>query len=187
MDYEPIFPLKAIVFQALFLMVAVTIEAGILRQRLLLGFKTSVQYATAVNLAAVVAGWIVFLVLEPLAPPEIKSQIISYILFDRLLINGWTAEVGAGLLAIGFIAFFATFYIKQEGLKLFLMSDDAWVIPRDPEKLSRQQRYAHARQGRSATQEALSNFTDAILLSNAASFTIILGLLLLRVVAQEWS
>ncbi|MFK8185292.1 MAG: filament integrity protein FraC [Phormidesmis sp.] len=186
MEYEPIFPLKAIIFQALFLMVAVTIEAGILRQRLRLGFQTSVQYTLGINLAAVVVGWITFLIIEPLSPPEIKSQIISYILFDRLLINGWTAEIGASLLVAGLIAFFATFYIKLEGLKLFLRSDDAWVIPKDPEKLSRRQRYAHARQGRTETQAELSNFTDAVILANAASFTVILILLLLRAVAQEW-
>ena len=187
MNYEPILPLKAIIFQALFLMVAVTIEAGILRQRLRLGFKTSVQYATAVNLAAVVAGWIAFLVIEPLSPPEIKSQIISYILFDRLLLNGWTTEIGAGLLFIGLVAFFATLYIKQIGLKLFLRSDDAWIIPKDADKLSRKERYVYARRGRSETQEAASNFSDAVILANAASFTAILALLLLRAVAQEWS
>lgn len=186
MEYEPILPLKTIVFQAMFLMVAVTIESGILRQRLRLGFKTSVQYAVGTNLAAVVVGWITFLVIEPLSPPEIKSQIISYILFDRLLINGWTTEIGAGLLVAGLVAFFATFYIKLEGLKLFLRSDDAWVIPKDPEKLSRRQRYAYARQGRSETQEDISNFTNAVILANAASFTVILILLLLRAVAQEW-
>lgn len=187
MDYEPILPLKAIVFQLLFLMVAVTIEAGILRQRLRLGFKTSVQYATVVNLAAVVAGWITFLVVEPLSPSNIKSQIISYILFDRLLINGWTAEIGAAILVAGLIAFFATFYIKLEGIKLFLKSDDAWVIPKDPEKLSRQERYENARRNQSDTQETISNFTDSVILANATSFTAILILLLLRAVAQEWS
>ena len=187
MEYEPILPLKAIVFQVLFLMVAVTIEAGILRQRLRLGFKTSVQYATVANLAAIVAGWITFLVLEPLSPPEIKTQIISYILFDRLLINGWTTEIGASLFVAGLIAFFATFYIKLEGIKLLLRSDDAWIIPKDPEALSRRQRYAHARQGQTNTQAALSNFSNAIIWANAASFTVILGLLLLRAVAQEWS
>lgn len=187
MEYEPILPLKMIVFQALFLMVAVTIEAGILRQRLRLGFKTSVQYTTAVNLAAVVAGWITFLVIEPLSPPDIKSQIINYILFDRLFVNGWTAEIGMYLLGAGFIAFFATFYIKLEGIKLFLRSDDAWVIPKDPEKLSRKQRYNHARQGKSETQAAASNFTDSVILANAASFTAVLTLLLLRAIAQGWS
>jgi len=187
MDYEPILPLKAIIFQALFLMVAVTVEAGILRQRLRLGFKTSVQYATAVNLAAVVAGWIAFLIIEPLSPPDIKSQIISYILFDRLLINGWSAEIGAGLIFVGIVAFFATLYIKQFGIKLFLTSDDAWIIPKDEKKLSRKERYVYARQGRTDTQEAVSDFSDAVILANAASFTIILVLLVLRAVAQRWN
>lgn len=187
MDYEPILPLKAIVFQILFLMVAVTLEAGILRQYLRLGFKTSVQYATAVNLAAVVVGWIAFLVIEPLSPPEIKYQIISYILFDRLLTEGWTAGIGASLLLLAVVAFCVTFFIKWLGIELFLKSDDAWFVPRDPEKFSRKERYAHARQGQTQTQEDVSNFTYAIVLANAVSFTAISALLVLRAFAQEWA
>ena len=187
MDYEPILPLKAIVFQILFLMVTVTLEAGIIRQYLRLGFKTSVQYATAVNLAAVVVGWIAFLVVEPLSPPEIKYQIISYILFDRLLINGWTPGVGAGLLLLGVICFCVTLFIKWLGIELFLRADDAWFVPKDIEKLSRRERYIHARQGQTQTQEEISNFTYAIVLANAVSFSAISALLILRAFAQEWS
>ena len=186
MEYEPILPLRAIAFQVMFLMVAVSIEAGILRQKLRLGFKTSVQLLTVVNLAAVVAGWIVFLIVEPLTPPEIKAQIISYVLFDRLLINGWTAQTGGILFAIGLVAFFATFFIKAKGLELLLRANDAWRVPNKPERLSREQRYIHARQGRSDTQQAISNFIDAVIQANAASFTAIVALLLLRAFAEGW-
>ncbi len=186
MDYEPILPLRAIAFQVLFLMVAVSIEAGILRQRLRLGFKTSVQYALVVNLAAVVVGWIAFLVAEPLSPPPIKTQIISYIFFDRLLLNGWTTETGAILLGIGFAAFFATFFIKAKGIEFMMRSDDAWKMPKKVEITSRDQRYIRARAGRTETQQAMSSFSDAIIQANAASFTAISLLLLLRFVAEGW-
>lgn len=186
MEYEPILPLRAIAFQVMFLMVAVSIEAGILRQRLRLGFKTSVQLLTVVNLAAVVAGWLVFLVIEPLTPPQIKAQIISYVLFDRLLVNGWTAQTGSILFAIGLVAFFATFFIKAKGLELLLRANDAWRVPNKPERLSREQRYIHARQGRSDTQQAIANFIDAVIQANAASFTAIVALLLLRSLAEGW-
>ncbi|MEL6556528.1 MAG: filament integrity protein FraC, partial [Cyanobacteria bacterium J06621_11] len=93
MEYEPILPLRAIVFQILFLIVAVAIEAGILRQRLRLGFQTSVQYAAVTNLAAVVVGWTAFLVIEPLATANIKQQIINYILFNQLLPDGWSTQL----------------------------------------------------------------------------------------------
>lgn len=186
MDYEPILPLRAIAFQVLFLMVAVSIEAGILRQRLRLGFKTSVQYTTIVNLAAVVIGWITFLIAEPLSPPEIKKQIISYILFDRLLLNGWTTETGVVILASGLLAFFITFFIKAKGIELMMRADNAWKVPKKPAAVTREERYIRARAGRTETQQALSSFVDAIIQANAASFTAILLLLWLRATAEAW-
>ncbi len=187
MEYEPILPLRAIAFQVLFLLVAIAIEAGILRQRLLLGFKTSAQYATLVNMAAVVAGWMAFLVVEPLSSPTIKAQIISYVLFNRLLINGWSAEVGGVIFAIGLTAFFATFFIKAKGLELILRSEGAWKIPQKPAKPSREQRYISAREGRNETQQAMANFIDTVIQANAASFTAILLLILLRTATEGWN
>lgn len=187
MEYEPIFPLRMIAFQVLFLLVAIAIESGILRQKLLLGFKSSVQYVTAVNLAAVVFGWFAFLVIEPLSSPEVKAQIISFVLFDRLLINGWSAEVGGIILAIGLAAFFATFFIKAKGLELMLRSEGAWKVPKKSVQRSRDQRYVSARAGRNEAQEAISYFIDAVIQANAASFTAILLLILLRAFAEDWS
>lgn len=190
MEFEPILPLKMIVFQVLFLTVAIAIEAGILRQRLRLGFQTSVQYALVINLAAVVAGWLAFLVVEPLSPPAIKEQIIGYILYDELLLNGWSTEVGATLLAVGLLGFFVTFFIKAKGLEFFLRADDAWeplAKKQRPKKLSRDDRYNKARGGASELRQASSSFTDSVLQANAASFTVILLLILLRAVAVTWN
>jgi hypothetical protein len=180
MEYEPILPLKAIAFQIMFLMVAVAIEAGILRQRLRLGFKQSVQYATVVNLASVVVGWIAFLVIEPLSTPPVKAQIISYVFFDRLMINGWTAQIGGALFAIGLVMFFVTFFIKAKGLELILRSEGKWAAPKKNEKVPRDQRYSRARAGQTESQQAIATFIDAVIQANAASFTAILILLLLR-------
>ena len=187
MEYEPILPLKAIAFQILFLLVAIAIEAGILRQRLKLGFATSVQYATLINLASVVIGWFAFLIIEPLSPPDIQAQIISYILFDRVLLNGWNARIGGIIFFLGLIAFFATFFIKAKGLELVMRADDAWRIPRKPLQSSREQRYARARQGRTDSEQAFSDFTDTVIQANAASFSAILLLLLLRAAAVGWA
>jgi hypothetical protein len=188
MEYEPILPLRAIAFQILFLLVAIAIEAGILRQRLLLGFRPSVQYATSVNLAAVVAGWIAFLVIEPLSSPPIKAQIISYVMFNRLLINGWNAEVGGVIFAIGLTAFFATFFIKAKGLEIILRSEGAWKIPqKSVRRSSREQRHVSARESNTERQQAISHFIDTIIQANAASFTAISLLILLRTVAEGWN
>lgn len=189
MEYEPILPLKTITFQLLFLLVAVAIEAGILRQQLRLGFKTSVQYTLVVNLAAVVAGWLAFLVIEPLSPPPLKSQIISYVLFDRLLLNGWTAQIGGALFAIALVAFFVTFFIKAKGLELLMRADGVWKVPTVTTKtakalIPRDQRYARARLGRTEARQEDSRLTDAVIQANAASFSVILLLLVLRVVVE---
>ena len=189
MEYEPILPLRAIAFQILFLMVAIAIEAGIFRQRLRLGFQTSVQYTLLINLAAVVVGWAAFLIIEPLSPPPLKAQIISYVLFDRLLLNGWTAQAGGTIFAVGLIAFFVTFFIKAKGLELIMRSDSTWGMPKTTKpftQLPRDQRYARARQGRNEAQQAVSDFTDTVILANAASFSAILLLLLLRAFAEDW-
>lgn len=188
MDYEPILPVKTIVFQVLFLFVAVALESGILRQRLRLGFQTSVQYATVVNLAAVVVGWIVFLVIEPLVPLAIRAQIMSYILFDRLMVNGWTTELGTMLFAIALVAFFGTFYIKAKGLEYFLRADKTWsAVEKKPRQLSRDDRYARARGGNREIAQATSDFTDTVIQANALSFSAILILLLVRFAIQGWS
>ncbi|MEL6262711.1 MAG: filament integrity protein FraC [Cyanobacteria bacterium J06626_6] len=188
MEYEPILPLRTIAFQVLFLMVAIAIEAGILRQRLRLGFQTSVQYAMVTNLAAVVVGWLVFLIVEPLSPPTIKEQIISYVLFDQVLQNGWTTQLGATLLATGLLGFFATFFIKAKGLEFFLRADDSWTdFKQKPRQLSRDERYAQARGTVSEARQSAVDFTDTVLQANAASFSVILLLLLLRAVVEGWA
>ncbi|MEM8505537.1 MAG: filament integrity protein FraC [Cyanobacteria bacterium P01_D01_bin.1] len=188
MEYEPILPLRTILFQILFLMVAIVIEAGILRQRLRLGFQTSVQYALVTNLASVVAGWIAFLVIEPLASASIRQQIVSFILFDNLLINGWNTETGAILFLCAIVVFFLAFFIKAKGLEFFLRADDVWkfLAERSDRPLSRDGRYAKARGG-SLVDSSIPSFTDTVIQANAASFSVILLLLLLRAVAREWT
>ena len=184
MEYEPILPLRMIAFQILFLLVAIAIESSILRRRLRFGFKTSVQYTLAINLAAIAVGWITFLVIEPLTPTEIRSQIISYVLFDRLSLSSWNAQIGATICAIGLSSFLVTFFIKLKGLELIMRSDGSWELEdedkRPGRRTSRDERYARARQGKSETQQALSEFMDAVIRANAASFSAISLLLLLR-------
>lgn len=187
MDFEPILPLRMIVFQILFLMVAIAIEAGILRQRLRLGFQTSVQYAFVTNLAAVVTGWLAFLVIEPLLTAELRSQLISYVLFNRILPDGWTTEAGAILLAIALVSFFGTLFVKAKGLELFLRSDNAWKpLEQKPKKLARDERYAKARGGGLNLTPGKVRFTDTVIQANAASFSVILLLLLLRSLIDGW-
>ena len=146
------------------------------------------QYATVTNLAAVVAGWVAFLVIEPLVTTPIRAYIINYVLFNRLLVNGWSTQLGAILLAAAIVLFFGAFFIKVKGIEYFLRSDKAWkTVEKKPQLLSREARYAKARGGRVEVEgQAASYFTDSVIQANATSFSVILLLLVLRTFLEGW-
>jgi hypothetical protein len=179
MGFEPVFPLKAVVFQILFLLVAIAIEAGILRQQLQLSYQKSIQYATTINLLAVVTGWFTFLLVEPLIGPRLQAQIMSYIFFDRLMSNSLRPQMGWIILIAGFVAFFTTLLIKLKGLELLMRLLGDWNLPDQPQPTSRRDKYKRARLGRALAQSA-PRFSTAVLRGNALSFSAILLLLLLR-------
>jgi hypothetical protein len=181
-EFEPVFPLKAIVFQVLFLLVAIALEAGILRQRLQLGYQRSVQYASSINLFATVLGWLLFLSIEklPFLAPELRAQIISFIMFNRPIANSLSEQIGWLILLTGMMAFFATLVVKIWALEGLMRILGTWKQPEAPQKLSRDQRYQKARDGRFSRQQANANFVSAVLQANALSFSAILLLLFLR-------
>ncbi len=122
-----VLPLRAIAFQSLLLMVAIALEALVLRQRLRLGYQTSMQYAATLNLLATSLGWLLFLTLDSLLPPDLHTQIISYVLFNRFYVNYWVDKIPVLVVMAGIIAFFATFWIKLQGLNLLLLLPKAKV------------------------------------------------------------
>lgn len=179
-ELEPVLPLKAVVFQVLFLLVAIALEAMVLRQQLRLGYKQSVRYAAAVNLLTVVVGWFAFLAIEPMLNERLQAQVISYVLFDNLLNNTLKPQMGWIVLVSGLVAFFVTLILKLKGLELIMKAIGTWQLPSQPRELTRQQRYSRARTGTTRYQQAASRFAIAILQANALSFSAILLLLVLR-------
>ncbi|MEM9164370.1 MAG: filament integrity protein FraC, partial [Cyanobacteria bacterium P01_F01_bin.4] len=179
-EFEAVFPLKAMVFQLLFLLVAIALEAGVLRQRLRLGYQASVQYAAVINLLATVFGWLTFLIVEPLVGSSLRVQIMSYVLFNRFLNNTMISQMGWIILIAGLAAFFITLLIKLKGLELMMRITEKWEIPKQPKTLSREEKYALARTGQGLTQKASSQFVTAVLQANALSFSVIFLLLVLR-------
>lgn len=177
-----IMPLRAIAFQSLLLLVAIVLEAIVLRQKLKLGYQTSMQYAATINLLATSLGWIGFLSLEALLPAPVRRQVISYVLFNRLYPNAWvqTLPVLAVGLAIG--AFFITYWIKLGGLLglMRLLERDVPVTEAVPMPTTRMARYEMARSRQSLPQRSDSSLALAVLQANALSFTAILLLLLLH-------
>ncbi|MEL6385040.1 MAG: filament integrity protein FraC [Cyanobacteria bacterium J06626_18] len=174
-----IFPLRAVVFQVLLLLVAIAIEAAMLRRQLRLGFQPSIRYAASINILTVVVGWIVFLGIEPLLPPFAETQIISYVLFGHFYNNSGESiatGIGAAVVAVGLLAFFVSFWIKAKALEWL-----TWILgvpivePVDRSNPNRI-RYGRSRPDRVTTPPHLL----AVLRANAFSFTVILILLLLR-------
>lgn len=179
---ETLVPLRAIVFQCLFLLVAVALEAAVLRQRLTLGYKVSVQYAASINLMTTSLGWVLFLALESLLPISLRAQIVSYVFFDRFFANDWVDSIGIWLIVAGFFAFFATFFVKVQLLELLLIILERQPQSTQPENLSRRERYQQARKIK-RSESSHSTLFQAVLQANGVSFTAILLLLLLRTFA----
>lgn len=179
---EPILPLRAIAFQCLFLLVAIALEAAVLRQRLRQPFRTSIEYAATINLFTASLGWFAVLGIEPLLPEETQQQIVSYVLFDRFFGDTWDTRIIVFLLMAAVLTFFVTFFIKLKGLEAL-----QWLLgvpqlaskPKGPQVLTRQQKYERARKGGLAIA-APSRQALAVLQANALSFSVILALLLIR-------
>jgi hypothetical protein len=177
-DAVMVIPLRGIIFQCLLLLVAIVLEAIVLRRRLRLGFQPSIRYAATLNLVAVVLGWALFLGLEAILPENIRTQIISYILFGNFYDNSLTESnsLNVAVVVIGLIIFFLTFWTKNVALEWLTWSlGDPIVKPsaQDPGNRSRYRRSP-------AAEEANSPHTLAVLQANALSFSAVLLLLLLR-------
>ncbi|MEM9002783.1 MAG: filament integrity protein FraC [Cyanobacteria bacterium P01_F01_bin.86] len=175
-DEAAVFPLRAVIFQSLLLLVAIAIEATVLRRQLRLGFQPSIRYAASLNIFSVVIGWIVFLGLEPLLPISARTQIISYILFGHFYSNSMARGLGAAIVAIGLIAFFITFWVKAKALEWL-----TWLLGVPIVKPIERTNPNRIRYGRSRPDRATASpHMLAVLRANALSFTVILLLLLLR-------
>ncbi len=180
-----ILPLRAIAFQTLLLMLAIVLEAMVLRQQLRLGYRTSMQYAATLNLLATSLGWVAFLALEAVLPLSLRSQVISYVLFNRFYLNGWREVLPVVVVVTAIAAFFVTYWIKLQGLTWLqqLLGQQPIDTNPQPVEINRRQRYEWARQGQrrgqADGQQGSSPRALAVLQANAASFTAILVLLLL--------
>ncbi|MBE9127500.1 MULTISPECIES: filament integrity protein FraC [unclassified Coleofasciculus] len=178
---EAVLPLEMILFQVLFLLVAIALEARVLHRKLKFTRKTSVEYATSINLFATVFGWLTFFALAKLLPGLVKAQLVSYIFFDRFIgpqPDRWNSLV----VLVGTAIFFFTFFIKLLGLQLL----KAWLKASADELKPAPKLLNQRRPGLINRQEAVktSHFDQnpalAILLANAYSYSTILLILLLR-------
>lgn len=198
-------PLRAIVFQALFLLVAIAIEAVVLQRFLRLDPRQSVQYAASVNLLCTVVGWLalfIFFSLVYTMPADwtipFQANLVNFIFFDQ-----WSNETATSLILVCFVMFFASFAIKQSGLTAlqWLLTAGTQKGAKKPEKQEdsteteeamkaseRPARSKAIRVTRHQTQETRSGSRSlqpqarAVLFANASSFSAILAILILRLV-----
>jgi hypothetical protein len=162
------FPLGAILFDFLFLLVAIPIEGYVLNVRLRFDKKTSIFYAICINLFSAVIGWITFFFIEPVLPVNLKSQLISYVFFNQY-------NVQSLMILLAFIIFFATFLLKYFLLKLVLLS------LAEPIKNELELQAYPRRNFRRASKVKLqnTNLVTTILIANSLSYSAIIVIILL--------
>lgn len=168
-----IFPLGAILFNFLFLLVAIPLEAYVLNTRLKFDKKTSAFYAVSINLFSNVIGWIIFFFIDPVLPPQIKSELINFIFFNRLQ----APNIQTLMILTAFIIFFGTFLVKYFLLRILLMSLSE-LKKADPEPQPIQQRRNSRRAFKSKWQN--TNVVTTILIGNALSYSLIAIILFIR-------
>ncbi len=169
-----VLPLRAILYQLLFIVLAIAVEALVLQKYLGIGRKSSIQYTSTANLLATVVGWFVFFVIEPWLPDAGRQQLINYIFFDL------TSNPPV-LIGLAFLTFLGTFVVKLQSLNwLDLILEGKPVAEtevRDRTKF----------QGRAVQRRPFANVPNralAVLWANAASFSVITLIIAIRTISE---
>lgn len=170
--FTDVLPLRAILFQLLFLVLAIAIEAIVLQRYLGIGQKTSIQYAATANLVAAVVGWLIFFTAESSLPPVWRVQLIGYIFYDRI-------NSPALLIGLAFIIFIGAFLLKLQTINwldlILEIRKPATVEVQDPTKF----------RGRTAQRPSFAEIPNralAVLWANAASFSAITFIIAVRTI-----
>ena len=171
-----IFPSGIILFDFLFLLVAIPVEAYILNRRLKFDKRTSSFYAIYMNVFSNVIGWTIFFILErtPIFD-SYKVGLINYVLYNRL-----SSQLSGSIIVIGFTTFFGTLIVKFALLKLFIISlsdpgeNKAELEPEDTVLLKRK-----SRRGKRVAWQSTTLLTTT-LLATAFSYTAITLIVLFR-------
>ncbi|OLP16606.1 hypothetical protein BST81_20635 [Leptolyngbya sp. 'hensonii'] len=177
--FPTILPIRAILFQLLFLFSSTLIEAAILHQRLLFSRKVAIEYAASLNLLSTFMGWLAFFEVQALLPVEMKVQLISYILYDQPFPGPWASSVNSFLILSGLLTFFCTVFVELTSLTLLdILLEKKKLKDLNETKINRYR----DKQLRTEAADATRNRTLTMLLANACSYGLILLVLLLRAV-----
>ncbi len=176
-----VLPLRMILFQSMFLMMAIAIESSVLRRNLGIPPKKSVEYATVINFLATIIGWLLFLNIQSILPPVLRVDVISAIFFDR-----WARSLIPWTILAALITFFMSLLIKWLALwQLQFFLGDVDRVDAKEEKLQITLKQAIARRNlKESRMLGSSDRTTAVLIGNALSYSAISLVLVIRLLAQ---
>jgi hypothetical protein len=168
-----VFPLGAILFNFLFLLLAIPIEAYVLNARLKFDKKTSAFYSISLNLFSNVIGWIIFFYIESILPVvPFKSELINYFFYNRFQSN----RIQSVVILTAFLIFFGTFLIKYILLQgLFISLSEPGKNDEPQPIIRRNSRRAHKNRWQN------TNLVTTILIGNALSYSAIAIILFFHV------
>jgi hypothetical protein len=136
-----VLPLRAVLFQFFFLMMAIAIDAVVFYRHVEeLEYKPSVQYAATANLSSTCLGWLIFFGIQPLLPLGLKEQLISFIFFGQFFPNEWINWMPQTLVGLALFMFTGTIIVKLIGLNLLEQMLEKPVKPEEAEATSRRKR-----------------------------------------------
>ena len=168
-----IFPIGGILFDFLFVLIAIPIEAYVLHNRLKFDKKTSIFYAISMNLFSSVIGWFIFFVAEPMLPIQMKSELISYMFFNNFKL----ANTPTLIILTACIIFFATFIMKFFILRVLLLSLSEPVAKKEDEPQKSQRRRWRTF---STAKLQNTNLVMTTLIANSLSYSAITIILFFR-------
>ncbi|BAY32981.1 filament integrity protein [Nostoc carneum NIES-2107] len=168
-----VLPIGAILFDLLFILMAISIEGYCLNRRLKFDKKTSIFYAISINLFSSVIGWVAFFVIEPMLPLQLRTELINYIFFNTVKYSNTQTII----ILSAFIIFFATFIVKLFLLRGFslLLNEEFWkkkeeTTSNEPPNWRKLKRY----------KLISNNLVSTLLIANSLSYTAITFVLLIR-------
>ncbi|MBN3873085.1 MAG: filament integrity protein FraC [Nostoc sp.] len=171
--FPRIFPIGGILFDFLFVLIAIPIEAYVLHTRLKFDKKSSTFYAISMNLFSSVIGWFIFFVSEPMLPIQVKSELINYMFFNTFKYQNTQTLI----ILTAFIIFFATFLMKFFILRVLLLSLNETFAKKEEEPQTYQRRRSHTF---SNVKLQTTNLLTTVLIANSLSYSLITIILLFR-------
>jgi len=83
--FVAVLPLRAVMFQILFLLISIALESWFLRHILNLSPKRALEYSASLNIFSMIAVWLLFFTVKSILPDFLGQQLINYIFFNTFV------------------------------------------------------------------------------------------------------